>query len=279
MTRYLKVVMALIGCLFLLQCNKDDSLLFLTPRHSYDLVVEGGINTSLHSQYIRLTKPSFNPDSLPSPIDSATVIVNDGERNISFKRTQTPGVYSAVVNNNTNYNKPYKLIIHYHNKEYIAIDTLTQVINIIDDYLPLSATMNPAGNIAGTIPKHTFGYLYSSKWLISYRDIPLWNPGSFDGISYYNYTHSLGSPNSLYPLTDQNRSFELNPDENITIFKFSVSHQYAMYLYSLFSETEWKGIFSAVPTAIKGNISGNAQGYFYATDVDVRRYKAGELVR
>jgi hypothetical protein len=42
-------------------------------------------------------------------------------------------------------------------------------------------------------------------------------------------------------------------------------------------ETDWSGLFSSVPVNVEGNISGNAQGYFSVSDVDVRRYKAGEL--
>ncbi len=278
MNRVLKNTLFALQCLLLTACKNDFEPSFTKAQNAYDLAVEGGINTYQKVQYIRLTKPSMDPDSVPQPLSNAIVKVNDGEKDIAFKETAA-GIYSGTVNNNANYNKPYKLIINYNGNEYTATDTLRQVINIIDDYLPLSAVRNSAGNIKGTIPRHTFGYLYSSRWLIAYSDIPLWNPSKFDEMLYYSYTHSLGSPNSLYPLTDQNREFELNPADNLTIYKFSLSESYARYLYSLFQETEWKGIFSGVPGKIKGNISGNAVGYFYVTDVDLRKYKASELVQ
>ncbi|TZF86517.1 hypothetical protein FW774_02295 (plasmid) [Pedobacter sp. BS3] len=273
-------IVLLLVSMLLVNCGKDNpELPFMKSETIYDLAVEGGINTYQRTQYIRLTKPALHPDSLPKPVSNADVKVNDGKNNIAFHETATRGVYSAVVNNNTNYNKVYTLTIRYNNREYLATDTLRQVININDDYLPLSAIKMASGNVSGIIPKHTFGYLYSSKWLIAYRGIPAWNPAKFDEANYYSYTHSLGSPNSLYPLTNQSRKFELKADEFITIYKFSMTERYARYLYALFQETEWKGIFSGVPAKINGNISGNAQGYFYVTDVDVRRYRTSELIR
>lgn len=113
--------------------------------------------------------------------------------------------------------------------------------------------------------------------MISYQDIPLWNPGKFDQSKFYSYTHYLGSPNSLYPLNNLKRTFVLGKDDYITIYKISLSERYAKYLYDVFMETDGSGLFSAVPVNAIGNLSGNAQGYFYAVDVDARRYKASEL--
>ncbi|RXF69089.1 DUF4249 family protein [Arcticibacter tournemirensis] len=266
--------------MLLSNCGKDDSALsFNTPRNIYDLAVEGGINTYTKTQYIRLSKPAFHPDSLPKPISDAHVEVNDGSRNIAFSETSVAGVYSGIIERNNNYNQAYKLTIRYNNKEYTASDTLRQVVNIIDDFIPLSVVRVSGDKVKITIPKHTFGYLNPSRWMIAYSGIPFWNPSRFEEMLYYSYTHSRGSPNSQYPLTDQNRESELPQDGIITIYKFSLSENYARYLYSLFQETEWRGVFSGTPARARGNITGNAEGYFSVTDVDMRRYRAGELVR
>jgi hypothetical protein len=249
---------------------------FLKSNRSYDIAVEGGINTLFASQYIRLTIPALKPDSLPIPIREALVVVNDGKSDLIFKEN-SPGIYMATNKKDPNYNKAYTLTIKYKDKTYTAVDTLRQVINIVDDFLPLSVVKQDGNSVKGVIPKHTFGYLNPNKWFIAYSGIPLWNPSKFDQTKYYSYTHFLGSPNSLYPLNNLKRDFTIDKDDFITIYKISLSENYAKYLYSVFMETDWSGLFSVVPVNVEGNVSGNAQGYFSVTDIDFGRYKAGDL--
>jgi hypothetical protein len=264
-------------------CKKAaDKISFDKPKREYDLAIEGGINTLTFTQVIRLTKPSVSLDVKPSAISKATVIVNDGKKDIVFKETATPGVYSVSNNPNIpNYNMAYTLTIRYNNKTYTAVDTLRQVVNITDGFLPFKVKKNENGTYDGTIPKHTFGYLNPNKWWISYPGIPVWNPLRFDVTEtqslYFSYTHFLGSPNSLYPLNNLKRTFSLKGEDEITIYKFSLSKEYAKYLYGVFLETDWNGIFSSVPVNVNGNISGNAQGYFYVTDIDLQKYKVNVL--
>lgn len=258
-------------------CKKSLDDRFLTPKRQYDLSVEGGFNTRITTQSIRLSKPAMSPGQNPTPISKAIVRINDGKSDIIFNESSVKGVYTGTAVNEPNYNGAYTLTIEYNNKSYTAVDTLRQVVNIVDDFLPLSTKMTADGKYSGTIPKHTFGYLNPNKWMISYLDLPVWNPGKFDQSKYYSYTHFLGSPNSLYPLNNLKRTFILNKEDYITIVKLSLSERYAKYLYDVFMETDWSGLFSSVPVNATGNISGNVQGYFYAIDVDTRRYKASAL--
>ncbi|TKC07577.1 DUF4249 domain-containing protein [Pedobacter frigoris] len=270
----------LTGLLIAFGCKKSalDDNSFLKPVRQYDMAIEGGINTRTTDQYIRLTKPALSPDSSPVPIRKAVVVVNDGRTDIAFKEVAaTPGVYVGLTKSDPNYNKAYILTIKYNNKTYTAVDTLRQVVNIIDDFLPLSTRAMADKSVNGTIPKHTFGYLNPNKWYISYPDLPLWNPSKFDQSKYYSYTHILGSPNSLYPLNNLKRTFAVGQDDYISIYKISLSENYAKYLYSVFMETDWSGLFSSVPVNVEGNVSGNVLGYFSVSDVDYRRYKAKEL--
>jgi hypothetical protein len=274
-TRYILLFLLLPGLIS--SCKKaTDKISFNKPKREYDIAVEGGINTLTKSQFIKLTKPSLTLNGVPTAISKAVVIVNDSKKDIEFKETTVAGVYSGTTGS-PNYNKPYRLTIRYNNKIYTAVDTLRQVVNIIDDYLPLKVIKNDNGLYDGTIPKHTFGYLNPNKWWINYKGIPAWNPSKFDGVQYYNYTHFLGSPNSLYPLNNLKRTFSLMSEDVITIYKFSLSNEYSKYLYGVFLETDWSGLFSSVPVHVDGNVSGNAEGYFYVIDIDWRKYSAKEL--
>lgn len=273
---YILLLLLLQGMFSACKKNSGD-IAFDAPQKHYDLTVEGGLNTSAFGNYIRLTKPSLNPDSLPQPIRKAVVTVNDGTADLAFRETAAiPGVYFAAATRSPNYNYGYKLTIKYNNQIYTAVDTLRQVINIVDDYLPLSVRKIDT-LYTGTIPKHTFGYLNPNKWWISYTGVPDWRPSNFAEAKYYSYTHVLGSPNSLYPLTDLKRTFALAGKSGIIFSKISISERYARYLYALFLETDWNGVFSSVPVNVSGNVSGNAQGYFSVSDVDRRPYRVEEL--
>lgn len=273
---YLLVFLAIV---LLIACKKSDldNNGFLKPGRTYDLAVEGGFNTFTVSQYIRLTKPALYPDSAPTPISKASVVVNNGRVDMVYRETKTLGVYMATSNDDPNYNKAYTLTIKYNGKTYTAVDTLRQVVNIVDDFLPLSTRTVDSKTVEVNVPKHTFGYLNSNKWYISYKDIPTWHPSRFDQTKYYSYTHLLGSPNSLYPLNNLKRKFSLAKDDGVLIYKISLSENYAKYLYAVFMETDWSGIFSSVPVNVQGNVSGNAQGYFSANDIDFKRYPAKDL--
>ncbi|MEJ2882608.1 DUF4249 family protein [Pedobacter sp. GR22-6] len=277
-------LIALVSLLLIWGCEKTNMRQdeFLHPVRVYDMAIEGGINTAYSGQYIRLTKPSLHADSLPTPIRKASVVVNDGRRDIVFREiNNTPGVYFGVTTGDPNYNKAYMLTIKYNDKTYTAVDTLRLAVNIADDFLPLST--RPAGNdsVLFTVPKHTFGYLNPNKWLISYTmkgdTVPAWRPDKFGQAKFFSYTHILGSPNSLYPLNNLKRSFKVGKGTSIMIHKLSLSENYAKYLYSVFMETDWSGLFSGVPVNVEGNVSGNVLGYFSVSDVDNRSYLAREL--
>ncbi|WP_316822176.1 hypothetical protein [Pedobacter gandavensis] len=270
-------IIAVLVLLLFSSCKKTLDDRFLNPKRQYDLSVEGGFNTRSTTQYIRLSKPALSAEEEPKPISKAVVTVNDGKSDMIFKESATPGVYTTSNRNGPNFNAAYTLKVVYDGQTYTAVDTLRQVVNIVDDFLPLSTTSLGNGVYRLTIPKHTFGYLNPNKWLISYKNIPIWNPGKFDQSKYYSYTHFLGSPNSLYPLNNLKRTYDLGKDDEIIIMKLSLSERYAKYLYDVFMETDWSGLFSAVPVNAVGNVTGNAQGYFYAIDVVDGKYKASEL--
>ncbi|MES2828670.1 MAG: DUF4249 family protein [Bacteroidota bacterium] len=289
MKKFILICFVSILTMYLSGCSKSelDDDLFENPASQYELAVEGGINTYSSVQYIRLSQPASHPDSVPTPVRKASVIVNDGRADIVFRETSNHGVYIGISTGDPNYNNAYKLTIKSGSKTYTAVDTLRQVVNIVDDFLPLSTHLTTDGKVELRIPKHTFGYLNPNKWFMvpaptlplppNTPILPLWNLANFDENKNYSYTHFLGSPNSLYPLSNLNRSLQFDPEQFIYIYKISLSEKYAQYLYSVFMETDWNGLFSGVPVNIQGNISGNAQGYFSAVDVDRRRYAAKEL--
>lgn len=255
-------------------CKKQDPIM---PKVPYELIVEGGINTYSERQFIKLSKPaSFAAVEDTKPINGAKVTVNDGQNDVPFAEIGNTGVYSARVLNNKNYNGTYTLKVEYNQKTYTAADKLIPVFPIDANYLPLSVKTIATGYRV-TIPKHTFGTLNAQQWLI----LPAgraWTPDKMNESYPYSYSYFYGTPNALHPLIQQARIIDLVSNDSLNIYKYSLSNEYSEYLYSLFQETDWKGLFSSVPSNVQGNISGNANGFFYATDVEMQKKAVKDLI-
>ncbi len=276
----MKAVFSLIIILIVLIAGcKNDSVSpvkFKRPRKSYDLAVEGCLNTLTTLQFVKLSKPAMLPDGQVTPVSGAKVSISDGNNQFLLSETNTPGLYSGNVSDNKNYRRFYSLKVQYNSKDYLATDTL---IALQPDDLPFTATQLTSGQVELTIPAHIFGAIRPVQWLIAYNGIPNWSP-SILNIQYpYTYSSELGAPNAVYPLTQDVRTADLNPMDTVTVYKFSQSQSYAAFLYNLFQETDFKGPFSSEPGNVYGNVSGNAEGYFHCTDVSVTKYLAKDLVK
>ncbi|SFW90437.1 DUF4249 family protein [Chitinophaga sancti] len=244
-------------------CQKHDAN-DSTP--TYDLIIEGGINSLTHYQFIRISKPADLYSKPSQPVSGAKVVVNDGSKDVVFTEIPGKGVYTASIINNKNYNDPYKLTVAYEGKYYTATDLMPAVLPVDSSYIPLSVKSKDNGYQV-TIPKHIFGVSVAQRWLIISTN-QRWRPSQFDGKNKYNYSHTFGAPNALNPLKQQQYIINTRPDDSLKIYKFSLSYTYSTYLYNIFQETDWRGVLSSTPANVKGNISGNANGFFYAIDVD-----------
>lgn len=256
--------------------NNVSPIKFKRPQKSYDLAVEGCLNTINTLQFIKLSKPAMLPDGKVTPVSGATVIISDGNNQFLLSETNTPGVYSGNVSDNKNYGRSYSLQVHYNAKDYLATDTL---VALQPDDLPFTATLLTNGQVELNIPAHIFGAIRPVQWLIAYNGIQNWSPSVFNIQYPYTYSSQLGAPNAVYPLTQAGRIADLNPTDTVTVYKFSQSQSYAAFLYNLFQETDFKSIFSSEPGNVYGNVSGNAEGYFHCTDASVTKYLAKNLVK
>jgi hypothetical protein len=274
--KYLPLFIAL----FTLGCTNNviSPIKLKTTNKDYEIVVEGGLNTFQKRQFIKLSKPAILPGMKVQPISQATVNISDGNNKVFFKETDTPGVYSGIINDNRNYNRAYTLNIDYNNNHYNASDTLRKVADIKDTDLPFSIQVLSDGKIQLKIPRHIFYSPVSLRWLLVYPQKNQWDPSIFKKVSYI-YSHQLGSPNTLYPSIQKITTLILNPNDSVTVYKFSQSASYSTYLYNVFQETDFKNIFSSTPGRILGNVSNNGLGYFHATDVSVKQYLVRDFVK
>ncbi len=263
-------------CLFFLSCKKEliDRLAFQKPKTKYELVIEGGVNSLAAEQFIKITKPAYAISDSIIPINNAEVFIND----IPLKLTQVAGVYSTVLLDNKCYNQPYHLKIIYNGLTYNATDTLKKVASITFSELNFS-TQKENKKILVSIPKHIFNAAKAAKLFYQLPGNGAWSPSSFDASPYYSFIHFYAPPYGLSPILEERTEYAFNPTDTIGIYKFSVSALYEKYLYSVFQETDWKSLFSSTPGQIKGNVSGNALGYFSCSDVTSQKSEIKTLVK
>lgn len=258
----------------LVSCKKEliDKINFKKAALQYDLVIEGGVNSFSKEQFIRLSKPSYNVSDNVAGISNAEVYINS----VKLDETSTPGIYSVILPENKNYGFPYRLKVIYNNNTYFAEDTLKKVTPIVFSNLNI-ITQIQNDNLVLSVPKHIFSSVEPGKQFYQFKGESDWDPSKLAVSQTYAYTHIFAPPNGLYPLLEQRTNVTLLPADSVKVYKFSVSNAYQRYLFNLFQETDWKNIFSGNPGLIKGNISGNALGYFYCTDVVSKKILARDL--
>lgn len=260
--------------LAIVSCKKEliDRINFKKPAQQYDLVIEGGVNTFTKEQFIRLSKPTYKAADNVSAVNDAEVFIN----NIKLILTANPGIYSGILDKNKNYGQPYHLKIIYKGTTYQAQDTLKKVLPISLADLNVTSQLQDE-NILISFPKHTFSSSEAGKLFYRFPGNRDWDPSKLDSTQAYSYAHVFAPPNGLYPILEERNNVALKPADSLVVYKFSVSSPYEKYLYNVFEETAWKSIFSTTPGQINGNISGNALGYFYCTDVIFRKFSARDL--
>lgn len=271
---FYKFILIISFCLF--SCKKElvDRLRFKGAKNNYDLVVEGGINSLTKNQFIALSKPASNVADSILPINDAMVFVNG----IPFTLYNNNGVYHGIIAENKKYNEAYHLKVIYKGKTYEAVDTLRRVKPITIAELNFIIQQQDE-KIAISIPKHSFIQGESAKLFYHFSGGKNWSPSEFKNIQTYSYIHSNPPPYGLSPIVEQrtNHIFQIN--DSLEVSKFSVSDTYDQYLYQVFQETDWRSIFSGNPGIVKGNISGNALGFFYCTDILSEKIAIKDILR
>lgn len=259
----------------MVSCKKEliNKVQFQNPAKQYDLVVEGGVNSLDVNQFIKLSKPAFKISDNTEPINDAQVFINDVELKILDK----DGRYTTNLLNNKRYDESYRLKIIYNGKTYYAEDSLKKVSAINPKDLNVRMQKNDDSTFF-SVPKHIFNAIKAAKIFYQLPSQTAWTPGFFEVSPYYVFVHTEAPPYGLSPVLEKRTNYVLKPADSITVYKFSVSKDFEKFLYTTFQETDWKSLFSSTPGSIRGNISGDALGYFSCTDGISKKISVESLV-
>jgi len=268
----------LVGLVFI-SCVKNPGSL-LGGQNNSNIVIEGGLNGLGYLQAIRISQVSTSTLTNPLPVSKLLIRVTGGGEIMNFQESSVPGIYTVSLNHKLTVNQRYvfSAISEDNTQQIFALDTLIKVVPIKGSSIPFTTSLLSTGKVEIQIPKHVFGQKNCLKWLILPKSGSLWASDQFSQKYPFTYVHQLGAPNALYSLTTINTIQDFNATDSVIVYKFSVSNTHGQYLYGIFEETEWKGLFSGAPSQVVGNISLGGQGFFSAMDVDSRTYKVKDLI-
>lgn len=257
----MRIFLIVITCCLLFACNKS----VIDEGQSYDMIVEGGINTMYKEQYIQLKKlDGLHTNGMTIGVTGATVQVVNGPNTIEFNELGEGLYLGELFDLKDTVGNIFQLRITRNGKVYEAQDQLIPAVPIEKAFLPVEKSSSN-NNWEVKVSKHLFGMKSSNKWLI----IPQKDFSNEDISTFrlpFSYSYRFGAPNVLNTLLKRSYNYEVSKKDSLMVFKLSVSPRYAKFLYNLFQETEWKGLLSAVPANVEGNVSGNTLGFFYVMD-------------
>ncbi len=252
---------------FIITSCKKESLSW-SEGPQWDFIVEGGISTLDSVQYIKLSRPFLLFEEDAADLDSAIVTVSNGTDVFYFKQTADKGVYRGIVPVRADGPTVYHLTIHSEGNTYEATDSLFKFMGggnaVMDKFVVEGSTVKI--NYA----KHNFGRRNAGLFLLQ-RAPSTWQPFPKEGSPNYSYSHPFGAPNALGQILSPSISHVFNTTDSVDLYFFSVSPAYSKFLYGVFRETDWKGLLSSASGNVKGNMSGNAGGFFYVMDGVKRR--------
>ncbi|WP_443023349.1 DUF4249 family protein [Sphingobacterium sp.] len=258
---HMRLLLIFVTYFLVVSCQKSA----VDEGQSYDMIVEGGINTMYKEQYIQLKKlDGMKSNTGTIGISGASVRVTNGPNMIEFKDLGEGLYLGELFNLKDTVGNVFQLTITLNGKLYEAQDQLIPVVPIENAFLPVEKSkVNNTWEVK--VSKHLFGMRTSNKWLIlPKKDFSDDDISSFR--SPFSYSYRLGAPNVLNNLLGKTYNYEVSLKDSLIVSKFSESPRYSRFIYNLFQETEWKGLLSAVPANVEGNISNNALGFFYVMD-------------
>jgi hypothetical protein len=267
----------------LFSCQKEkielSDLDFTNAELNYEIAVNGFISTEKTICKVFLSKPVSIMDSIKyTPINNATVTLNDESNTYLFELKDNNGMYASVDSIQGVAGKTYTLEVSYNGKLFSGFDIIP--LSVSDEiYLPFTHPIDDEGNanlndddwIELSISEHNFGYNEAMMWQnIESTDSlnNIWFIDIYDLYGMRIYTHKGSLPQGVFPAGFSSTGVSGMPSDSLEIIKMAISDEYYDYLLSVFNETDWKtGIFSTISGNVKTNLSQGGTGFFYALNV------------
>lgn len=240
------------------------------------LVVEARITTELLRHQVRLTKTAdyFTKDQ-PQGVAGATVSISDGERTITLVETEE-GVYEMAEAYAGEVGKTYTLNIELiapigEETSYTASSKIRKVMQL-EDLKVFEESIEDFGEVFTEYTLSFSGQEIENQVDYFFGEVIINNELVNEDIQDYIYFNDDLLDGTYFEEQDiWSTEEELSPEDEIFLKLYSTEKGLEAYIEALQAEVNRDDIlgFSGPPANVKGNISNNAIGYFYASDVSV----------
>ncbi len=250
--RYLYSILILT---FLFSCKeKLDSP--IDARNENLLVVDALITNEYIQHEVQLSKTVNELNGVPEKVSGATITITDGDSIYVFVEdsselgTYISSPFSAVIG------KYYFLSIDHEGNNYAAEAYMIPVTHF--SYISYSQNDNDLYYI-----NDNFSSMEDAMWEISLD----WSHIIDDSLNTMNkallYYYTLHTVDIAQIFASKTETVYFPSGTIITQKKYSLSHEYAAFIRTLLSETEWSGgYFDVMPANLSTNLSNGAIGFF-----------------
>ena len=257
------------------------------------LVVEGSITSEQKAHQVKLirTQPVIVSEK-PVPVTGALVSISDGAQLFILTERES-GIYSTKEDVQGQVGKTYQLIIDIEGEHYEAFAPMikaepTTPVSISKWDIPLNFGDGVdyfqflyRDNFGSAVP---YKYTVTSEINPNVKDyypenwvVPQWIQTQLDKVASENdpvtsdssyYLHPGLEPPAIFAYGESNEPRLAYGSKVIEKF-YSMTDEHYNFVRAMLSETEWKGLgpFGYVAANVPSNISNNALGFFYASDV------------
>lgn len=222
------------------------------------LVVEGQITNEPAKHFVKITRSAnYFSNQPPTKVIGAVVTISEGN-NLYPLTEEEPGLYFTEPDVAGTPGKTYQLSMIIEGKTYVATSQMKQVMPI--DSIQLKLNTKETG---------FFDVLLFGQEPATPGDHYMWR-------AYKNGTLQTDSISKIIFLGDDLvngryinglvvQQVEAEPEDLITLEMMAVPKDYFQFVLTLMIESRWRGgPFDGPPANIRGNISGNALGFFVA---------------
>ncbi|MBR1513591.1 MAG: DUF4249 family protein [Bacteroidales bacterium] len=255
------------------------------------VAVFGNVTTEMRQHSVTLTPvKQWNESQAPLP-DINRVFVLCGNDTILY--TEQPiGEFAPNTHSKTfvseqpfkgEVGKTYRLVIETPAGDITAEDELlalgnTDYFQLMKDNVHCRIYQTPSGRTKYDIqfPKHI--YTLSEQPAIS--GVTFYSPENIpiDSLYFWTFVHSDLSLQALFSEQSFANSYDLSDlSREEDFITCSVSPSFYSFLLNVFNESDWSmGLFASISGNAQGNVK-NGYGYFFASDVQRKRFAFNEL--
>jgi len=254
----------MVSCMLMLSCNEQVDW-DLQYQEEDLVVVEGKITSEIRQHEVKLTRPHYEMNGTPEPVQGAQLEIYDGVQ--GFPLSEDPGragVYRTDSLFAAELNQYYQLRILHEGRRIHAVTYMTEVMAF--QFMTVYPVQSDPPLLEAYISDSEEPSIVRLE--LDWSHVPGYDalPDTATHAVIYHYSLNSVDVNDIFKPEQEHVRFP--PGTIVFREKESVNPWYAEFLRGMLSETNWRGgMFDVLPGNARTNMEGDAIGFFTAADI------------